>query len=61
VAARRVRHERKMGKFSRTVRLAKDLDASTITAKVDRGVLHVTARKVPVVEPEDDCLEIPIQ
>jgi len=56
-----VRHERKMGKFSRTVRLAKDLDASTITAKVDRGVLHVTARKVPVVEPEDDCLEIPIQ
>jgi len=57
----RVRHERKMGKFSRTVRLAKDLDASTITAKVDRGVLHVTARKVPVVEPEDDCLEIPIQ
>lgn len=57
----RVRHERRMGSFSRTVRLAKDLDASTIAAKVDRGVLHVTARKVPIVEPEDDSMEIPIQ
>ena len=56
-----MRHERKMGSFSRTIRLAKDLDASTITARVDRGVLHVTAKKVPVIEPEDDTQEIPIQ
>lgn len=56
----RVRHERSMGSFSRTIRLAKDVDASTIAAKVDRGVLHVTAQKIPVIEPEDDSMEIPI-
>ena len=50
-----------MGSFSRTIRLAKDLYASTISARVDRGVLHVTAKKIPVIEPEDDTQEIPIQ
>lgn len=54
------RRERKMGTFSRTVKLAKDLDASTIVAKVDRGVLHVTAQKFPAVEPVDDSVEISI-
>jgi len=49
-----------MGPFSKTIKLAPDVDASTITAKVDRGVLHVTARKVPVVEPEDDSMEITV-
>jgi HSP20 family molecular chaperone IbpA len=49
-----------MGTFSRTVKLAKDLDASTIVAKVDRGVLHVTAQKFPAVEPVDDSVEISI-
>jgi HSP20 family protein len=56
----RVRHERRMGKFSRTVKLAKDLDISTIAARVDRGVLHMTARKVPAAEPVDDSVEISI-
>ncbi len=49
-----------MGQFSRTVKLAKDLDISTIAARVDRGVLHMTARKVPAAEPVDDSVEISI-
>jgi HSP20 family protein len=56
----RRRYERRMGKFSRTVRLAKDADATSIKAKVDKGVLHVTAAKVPKEPPTTDAVEIPI-
>ena len=41
-----------MGKFSRTLLLAKDLDVKTVTARVDHGVLVVTAKKIAPIEPE---------
>lgn len=57
----RRRLERRVGKFSRTLRLAKDLDVETISARVDKGVLVVTAKKIPAVDLSTDSVEISIQ
>ena len=47
-----------MGKFSRTLKLAKDLDVKSVSARVDHGVLVVSAKKVAPLEPE--AMEIDI-
>lgn len=56
----RTRYERGVGKFSRTLRLSKDLDVSTLTARVEKGVLHITAKKIPAVDPSSEVVEVAI-
>lgn len=55
----RRRLERRMGKFSRSLNLAKDLDIKSVTARVDHGVLIVTAKKLAPQEPE--AMEVDIE
>jgi HSP20 family molecular chaperone IbpA len=56
----RTRYERGVGKFSRTLKLSKDLDVATLTARVEKGVLHITAKKIPAVDPSSDVVEVAI-
>lgn len=60
LAWHRTRYERGVGKFSRTLKLSKDLDVATLNARVEKGVLHITAKKIPAVEPSSDVVEVAI-
>lgn len=46
------RHERRSGSFSRTVTLPQYIDTSKVDAKYDKGVLTVTAPKIPGQGPK---------
>ena len=46
------RHERRTGSFSRTVTLPPYVDTAKVDAKYDKGVLTVTAPKVPGAGPK---------
>lgn len=45
------RREMRRGSFSRTVTLPQDLDANTVTAKIDKGVLKVELTPVKPISP----------
>lgn len=45
------RREMRQGAFSRTVTLPQDLDANTVEAKVDKGILKVTLTPVKPLTP----------
>jgi len=46
-----LRRERRGGKFTRTLRLASEIDADRISATLKDGVLHVTLPKAPSAKP----------
>ena len=46
------RHERFYGSFARSITLPPSVDAEKVEAKYDKGVLTVTAPKVPGAEPK---------
>jgi HSP20 family protein len=46
------RREMRHGTFSRTVALPQDLDANTVEAKVDKGILKVTLTPVKPLTPK---------
>ena len=45
------RRERRYGRFSRSIRLADDVDADSISARHEHGVLTITLPKVPEAQP----------
>lgn len=47
-----VHHERWSGKFSRSLKLAKDVDANQIEATFENGVLEVSLPFVPEAQPK---------
>jgi HSP20 family protein len=48
----RYRHERFSGSFARSITLPPSVDPGKVEAKYDKGVLTVTAPKVPGAEPK---------
>jgi len=44
--------ERVYGAITRSIALSDAVDPESISAKLDRGVLHVTVAKVPAVQPK---------
>lgn len=47
-----IRQERRYGKYVRTMRLGRDIDASKVEAQYRDGVLHLTLPKVEQVKPK---------
>ncbi len=51
VTSKQIRRERRTGAYSRTLRLADDVDESAVAATLKDGVLTLTLPKQPKIEP----------
>ena len=53
-----IRQERRYGKYSRSMRLGKDVDTSNVKAEYRDGVLELTLPKVEEVKPKKIAIDV---
>jgi len=53
-----IRQERRFGKYSRSMRLGKDVDTSNVKAEYKDGVLELTLPKVEEVKPKKIAIDV---